>query len=370
MSENGKASVNLRGRALAAAGVALLAVGCSSGSTPSAQATPVRGAATIPVATGQAPVPSGVFDPARVAEILGPAVGTVIVNTSGGIGEGSGFVVSAEAAVSYMVTNNHVIDGARKVQVLMPDGKHFVAKIQGADPIQDIAVLRLDDPKLPRATFGDSTKVRVGQPVVAIGSPLGNQGSVTTGIISAPHRSIQAGGRNPTSLQSESLPDVLQTDAPINPGNSGGPLADAAGQVIGVNTAASTNANRIGFAIPSLIAKRIAEALIAGRKPGHPYLGVCYAGEAQALASGTTFSGFGAVVSKTLPGTPAEKAGVKAGDTIQAVDGIPLNNGQTLGGVIQLHNPGETVKITVARGGGTTDLNLTLGDRPETPGQC
>jgi putative serine protease PepD len=363
--------INLR--FAATIGLALACLACSVGPTaPSvATAAPSRGSATIPVAPASPATPAGVFDPSRVAEILGPAVGTIIVNTQTGTAEGSGFVVAGEGSVSYMLTNNHVIDAARKIQVLMPDGKHFTAKVQGTDPLQDLAVLRLDDAGLPRAVLGDSSKLRVGQAVVAIGSPLGHTGSVSAGIISALHRSIQAGSRNPSSTESENLPDVLQTDAPINPGNSGGPLADANGQVIGVNTAASTNASGIGFAIPSLIAKRIAEALIAGRKPGHPYLGICYATEAQALAGGTSFSGFGAVVSKTLAGTPAEKAGLKGGDTIQVVDGVPLNNGQTLGGVMQLHNPGDTLKITVARGSGTTDLTLTLGDRPETStGQC
>jgi putative serine protease PepD len=368
--DNGDMRINLRGLTV---GMGLVCLACSVGPTgaPAATAAPARGSATIPVAPASPAPATGSFDPSRVAEVLGPAVGTIIVNTQTGTGEGSGFVVAAEGSVSYMLTNNHVIDAARKIQVLMPDGKHFTARVQGADPLQDIAVLRLDDGGLPRAVFGDSSKLRVGQPVVAIGSPLGHTGSVSAGIISALHRSIQAGSRNPSSTESETLPDVLQTDAPINPGNSGGPLADAGGQVIGVNTAASTNASGIGFAIPSLIAKRIAEALIAGRKPGHPYLGICYATEAQALAGGTNFSGFGAVISKALPGTPAEKAGLKGGDTIEMFDGIPLNNGQTLGGVMQLHNPGDTVKVTVARGTGTTDLTVTLGDRPDTPtGQC
>jgi S1-C subfamily serine protease len=163
---------------------------------------------------------------------------------------------------------------------------------------------------------------------------------------------------------------VLQTDAPINPGNSGGPLADANGNVVGVNTAASNGANSIGFAIPSLVAKRIADALIAGRKPGHPYVGVCYSTVEDALAAGQDVKGYGVVVSRALPDTPADRAGIRSGDVIEKVDGVDLNNGQTLGGVLQLHNPGDRVRMTVVRGSGSTDLDVTLGDRPATSASC
>jgi S1-C subfamily serine protease len=288
----------------------------------------------------------------------------IIANSRVGNSEGTGFVVLSDASSSYMITNNHVIDGATKIQVLMPDGKHFPATVQGADPQGDIAVLKLPDPKLPKAEFADSTKLRVGQPVVAIGSALGNQGTVTTGIISSLHRTVTAG----TGSSSETLPDVLQTDAAINAGNSGGPLADAAGRVIGVNTAGTSNANGINFAIPSVIAKRIADALIAGRAPGHPYLGICTTSEISALARGQDFPGYGDLITKAIPGTPAEQGGLKAGDVIEKVDGVDLNNGQTLGGQLQLHNPGEQVTITVLRAGATVDVKVTLGDRPASSG--
>jgi putative serine protease PepD len=327
---------------------------------------PTPGQASIPVSETPAPSAGSSFDPVHVAQQVLPAVGLVIVNTRGGLGSGSGFVVANESGVSYMVTNNHVVDGATKVQVLMPDGRHFVADIQGTDPIQDVAVLRLNDPNLPKVDFADSTKLRVGQPVMAIGSPLGqeNQGSVTTGVISGLHRFITAGGSNPTGADSETLPDVIQTDAAINPGNSGGPLVDAAGQVVGMNTASSSNANNIGYAIPSLITKRIAEALIGGRKPGHPFLGISFEDAATALARGDSFSGYGVLVTGVSSGSAADKAGVKKGDVVQKVDGVDLNNGQTLGGFIQIHNPGDQVTLTVLRGGSTQEIKLTLGDRP------
>ncbi|HEV1992315.1 MAG TPA: trypsin-like peptidase domain-containing protein [Candidatus Dormibacteraeota bacterium] len=328
--------------------------------TPSAAATPTAVVA-IPVVS-PAPAMSAAFDPARVVRVLGPAVAEILVTQSTGTrGIGTGFVIAHERAASYLVTNNHVVAGATRVVVLMPDGKHFVAKVQGTDPIQDIAVVKVDDGSLPLAQFGDSTKLVVGQQVVAIGSPHGNQGSVTSGIISALHRTLTAtsGPRTPT----EDLPDVLQTDAAINPGNSGGPLADGDGNVIGVNTAVDATGQGIGYAIPSLIAKRIAQDLIAGRTPGHPYMGVCYQSEDAFLASGKDIPGYGVLVTSTLPGSPAAKAGLKSGDLIEKVDAVELNNGQTLGGAIQPKGPGDTVRLTILRSGATTTVPLTLADR-------
>src|SRR5262249_62079624 len=168
-------------------------------------------------------------------------------------------------------------------------------------------VLRVND-TLPVAQFADSTRLQVGQPVVAIGSPLGSQGfgSVTTGVISALHRTLTGvGGGSGTS--SENLADVLQTDAAINQGNSGGPLGDGNGRVVGMNTASSTNATGIGFAIPSAILQRVAQSLVQGKTPGHPYVGICTQPVEAALATNPNIKGYGVVVLKILPGTPAEK---------------------------------------------------------------
>jgi serine protease Do len=137
--------------------------------------------------------------------------------------------------------------------------------------------------------------------------------------------------------------------------------------VIGVNTAMDASGQGIGYAIPSLIAKRIAQDLIAGRKPGHPYMGVCYQSEDAVLASGKDIPGYGVLVTSALPGTPAAKAGLKPGDLIEKVDGVDLNNGQTLGGLIQPKGPGDTVRLTVRRDGATTVLPLTLADRSSAP---
>ena len=337
-----------------------VSVGSQASPSPSSAPTSApASSATIPT-TAQTPAGGSGFSPEKVASVVGPSVGMIIVLVKGGTALGSGFVVAASGGASFMITNNHVVAGAQTITVLMLDGRHFDAQLQGTDPVGDIAVLKLPA-ALPAATMADSRKLRVGQQVVAIGSPLGNQGSVTSGIISAVHRTITAGTNGSSS---ESLPDVIQTDAAINPGNSGGPLADADGNVVGVNTAAEKSASNIGFAIPSLIAKRIAQDLIAGKKAGHPFLGIAYATEDEAIAQGKAFNGYGVIVTRVEPGTAAEKAGLRVNDVVEKIDGTDLNNGQTLGGLLQLHAPGDRIRLTVLRGSSTQDLDATLTDRP------
>jgi S1-C subfamily serine protease len=337
----------------------------SSGAPSAPSGTP----ATQPQTSNPPPATTsgGGFDASHAAQVLGPSVGLIIATGSGsrgGTAEGSGFAFSAQSGTSYMLTNNHVISGANRVQVVMPDGRHFVGSVQGADQLNDVAVLKVND-NLPVAQFADSTRLQVGQPVVAIGSPLGSQGfgSVTSGVISALHRTLTGVGGGP-STSSENLADVLQTDAPINQGNSGGPLGDGNGRVVGMNTASSTNATGIGFAIPSAILQRVAQSLVQGKTPGHAYVGICTQSVEDALASGQDVNGYGVVVQKTLSGTPAEKAGIQGGDVIEKVDTTDLNNGQTLGGVLQLHNPGDTIKVNALRGGNSVNFSVTLGDKP------
>jgi serine protease Do len=361
---------------------ALVLAACSNqpAAAPTSSGRPQSAASASPTvgapATAAAPGPTSVgggFDAAHAAQVLGPAVGLVIAaGVSGSRGssnaEGSAFVFGAQGGASYLLTNNHVVQGARRVQVLMPDGRHFTVDVLGTDAIEDVAVLKVSE-TLPVAQLADSTKLQVGQPVVAIGSPQGSSGfdTVTVGIISALHRQLTGvGGGGGT--QPENLNDVLQTDAAINPGNSGGPLGDGNGRVVGMNTAGSTNANGIGFAIPSAVLQRVIPSLMQGKQPGHPYVGVCFRAIEDALASSPDVQGYGVVVDRALPGTPAEKAGLQTGDVIEKIDGTGLNNGQTLGGVLQVHNPGDTVKLTTLRSGSTVDLSLTLGDRPGSGG--
>lgn len=337
--------------------LAVLVAACTAGGVAGRAASP-------PVASPAAP---GIHvDAVRIAANLGPSVGEVIVARRQGSGAGSGFVIARDARSSYMVTNNHVVQDATRVQVLMPDGNSFVASLRGTDSRADIAVLQLNDPNLPIATFADSSKLRAGQEVVAIGNPLGNEGSVTAGIISALHRTISASDGGSV----ETLPDVLQTDAAINPGNSGGPLVDAESHVVGMNTAGATSATGIGFAIPSLIVKRVAEDLINGRSPGHPYLGVSVLSKEQVLMAGRTMNGFGYLVQSVVPGCPAASAGIKPGDVLESIAGTELKNGQTLGGVLQAHQVGDVVTVTVVRGPSKINLSVRLADQPTTGDSC
>jgi putative serine protease PepD len=337
--------------------VGLLVMGACSVTTSRA---PAGRSTSVTANTPPAP------DTSQVATTLGPSVAEVVIPSGRNPGLGSGFVIAHDQRSSYLVTNNHVVSGATKVQVLMPDGQVFTADIKGTDPVEDVAVLQVSNPDLPLSTFADSSKLRVGQQVVAIGNPLGNQGSVTSGIISALHRTISANDQT----SSENLPDVLQTDAAINPGNSGGPLADAAGQVVGMNVAGIEGGSGIGFAIPSRIVARIANDLIAGHKPGHPYLGIQVHTEDDLVQSGQPVKGFGDLVVSVIGGCPAAQAGIRSGDVIQSVAGTELRNGQTLGGIVQVHNPGESVPVAVLRDSSQTTLNVTLADQPASGTAC
>jgi putative serine protease PepD len=334
-------------------------------SSPRQEASPNQ---TPGQAVAPGPTSQGTFDSVRAAQVLSPSVALIIVNSSGGTAEGSGFVIQSQGGVSYLATNNHVVEGSTKVQVVMPDGRHYTANIQGNDPLEDVAVVKVAD-NLPVALFADSMRVQVGQPVVAIGSPLGSQGfgTVTVGVVSALHRQLPQVSSGSAS-KPEQLVDVMQSDAPINPGNSGGPLGDGNGHVIGMNTAGSSTAAGIGYAIPSRIVQRVAQNLIAGRSPGHPYLGVCFITIEDALAQDSSVKGYGVMVRGVAPDTPAQRAGLKNGDVIEKVDGLDLTNGQTLGGALQLHNPGDSVRLTALRAGTRVDLNTTLAERPPNGG--
>ena len=298
-----------------------------------------------------------------VAQQLVPAVGTVIANTGNGQASlGSGFVISHNRNLSYLVTNNHVISASNDLHVAMPDGQNFTATKVGADSLDDVAVLSVPSGSLPTATFGDSSQLQVGQPVVAVGSPLGNQSSVTAGVLSALHRTIQAAGEGTTP--GETLQDVLQTDASINPGNSGGPLADVQGRVIGVNVAIAGQSSNIGYSIPANLARRVAQWIITGQKVQHPFLGISYLDAIDAIESGKGFSGAGVLITAVTAGTPAAAAGFKVNDILVAINGTKIDNGQTLGGLIQDKSVDDRITCTVTRGGQTVTLTATLVERP------
>jgi S1-C subfamily serine protease len=299
-----------------------------------------------------------------VAQLLVPAVGTIIARMGGSstASLGSGFVIAQTTTVSYLVTNNHVVTGSSDLHVAMPNGDAFTATLVGTDKLDDVAVVSVPSGSLPIATFGDSSQLRVGQPVVAIGSPLGNASSVTSGVISALHRTITASGENATS--SETLEDVLQTDASINPGNSGGPLADVQGRVVGVNVAIAGSSSNIGYSIPANLARQVAGELIAHQKVQHPFLGIAYLDAIDAIEGGRGFNGPGVLVTQVTPGTPAATAGFQANDILVAIDGVGIDFGQTLGGLIQDKHDGQKIMCTVRRGGATLTLGPTLEERP------
>lgn len=319
-----------------------------------------------PVVSDTSPLHGTPGTAVEVARRLGPAVGTIIARHAAARENalGSGFVIAQNGSLSYLLTNNHVVAGAGDLRVVMPDGRNLVAQVVGTDAFDDLAVVSVPARLEPVAVFGDSDALQVGQQVIAIGSPLGNEGSVTQGVISALHRTIRAGGSG--SAQSETLQDVLQTDASINPGNSGGPLADTAGRVVGVNVAIAGNASNIGYSIPSNLAMSVARQLMAHQQVRHPFLGIQYLSAIDATLDGQGFDGPGVLVTGVQSGSPAAQAGFRSGDILQAVDGVAIDNGITLGGLIQRHRVGDRISCTVRRGGQTLTLTAVLGERPQS----
>ena len=302
---------------------------------------------------------------AAVASRVLPSVVAIRVTGSTGEGTGSGFVIDAKG---HILTNNHVVAlaaGGGTIKVVFEDGTQRDATVVGRDVSYDLAVIKTDTGSRAPLILGNSDQVVVGDPVIAIGAPLGLQGTVTTGIVSAKNRPVTAGEQGGTD---QSYINAIQTDAAINPGNSGGPLVDSAGTVIGVNsaiarvtaTAGGTGGNiGVGFAIPSNQARRTATELIDTGKAEHPVIGISlddrYDGEGVRVAGAV--AGADAPV---RPGGPADKAGVKPGDVITAIDGRPVTSPSELIVAIRAKAVGETAKLTVRRGGADRTLTVTL----------
>ena len=261
-------------------------------------------------------------------------------------GTGSGVIVSADGSV---LTNYHVIDGAEKITVRMPDGKTFVAKIVGSDQPSDLAVLKIETTNLPFLTLGNSDSVRVGDIVLAIGNPLGIGQSVTAGIISAKGRR--------TGLSDGSFEDFLQTDAPINRGNSGGALVNLVGELIGINSQILSSGQGggsigIGFSIPSNMAKSVLEQLLKDGKVHRGMLGVNIQNITEDIAKSLDLKDTkGVLVSNVRPGSSAEKAGIKQEDVILAINGEKVEDGNTLRNKVASTLPGTDIKLTVLRDG-------------------
>jgi S1-C subfamily serine protease len=285
-------------------------------------------------------------------------------------GVGSGIIYDNQG---HILTNNHVVAGAQKILVSLPDGRSFPAKLIGRDSQTDLAVVQISGSNLPVAKLGDSKKLQVGDWVVAIGNALALPGgpTVTAGVVSALDRTVQEPA-GPTS-QGPFLFDVIQTSAPINPGNSGGPLANLNGEVVGINTLVAgqaepgVQAQGIGFAIAISTAKPIADQLVATGKVIHPYMGIGYIPLNPAIAAQLGIQAKeGVVIARVVPGSPAEKAGLQVREVITEVDGTPLTGESTLAQIINEHKPGDTLTLTVLKGTQQSTVKLTLGEMPSS----
>ena len=264
--------------------------------------------------------------------------------------QGSGFVYDT---AGHIVTNYHVVQGATSISVAFPDGSKYGAKVVGTDPSSDLAVVKVNAPssKLHPLKLGDSGALQVGDGVVAIGSPFGLEGTVTTGIVSALNRDISA-------TNNFTISGAIQTDAAINHGNSGGPLLNMAGEVVGITTQieSPSGANDgVGFAVPSNTISSVVSKLAKGQKIQHPYLGVLVQSSAERS---------GAQLARVRSGSPAAGAGLKAGDVITSFAGRTIGSPGDLTSAVAAKRPGDNVAVTYVRGGKTKTVHLKLGVRP------
>ncbi|MBX5451676.1 S1C family serine protease, partial [Thermogemmatispora sp.] len=302
---------------------------------------------------------------AAIAKVQ-PAVVQINVSTaSGASGIGSGVIIDKRG---YIVTNYHVVESAQQIEVVMADGTHLTAQVAGTDPADDLAVIKINPPSnITVATLGDSSKLQVGQEVLAIGNPLGETQTVTHGIISALGRTVSEEGQG-----SAVIANAIQTDAPINPGNSGGALVDLSGNVIGIPTVAAidpefnTPANGVGFAIPSNRVRFIAQQIIATGQvthTGRAALGVRVASVTPQLAAQDNLPvDYGSLIVSVTANGPAARAGLRAGDIIVAIDGQKVTDNQTLSDILVNKSPGQTAKVTVYRGNQQLTVTVTLGE--------
>ena len=305
-------------------------------------------------------------DGAVVAIQTGAAVDSGLFSgNSGGSsgGEGTGFVISPDGVI---VTNNHVVaDANGRIEVAFSDGTKQAAKLLGRAPEYDLAVLKVDAKNLPTVKLGNSDALQVGDQVVAVGNALALEGglSVTQGIISGKGRVV------PEDETGVTLYDMLQTDAAINPGNSGGPLVNAAGEVVGINTALAGGSQNVGFAISIDSAKSVISALRDGKSVQVAFLGVETTDVTPAVAKSLDLTAkTGAVVRRVTKDAAADKAGMKANDVIVAIGGHAVSGPQDVGAEIRRYAPGDEVDVTVERGGQQVTLKVTLGARPDSVG--
>lgn len=348
---------------------ALNATGALDRTTPSAgrPAGTTVGVTNQPVSIDES---SATIDVASKASPAVVKIQTGGIDTSSGIipatGVGSGFIYDSSG---WILTNRHVVEGSETLSVELSDGRVMRGTVYGIDTLTDLAIVKVDATDLPVAPLGDSSALKVGQLVVAIGSPLGTySNSVTSGIVSAKGRSIRTD-------DGQNLNNLIQTDAAINPGNSGGPLLDAGANVVGINTAIAADSNGIGFAIPIDIAKPIMDQAVAGEELARPYMGVVYEAITRQFAEENDLpvdagalvrpgGGPGSPSPAVVPGSPADEAGIREGDIIVRINGQAIDTDHPLDATLTEFAPGDTVTIELLRDGQPVTVQLTLGTRP------
>jgi len=377
--------IGVAGGAVAGGAAAYYMVGRAMAGLPAAiraEQVSIQGQtqAQQPLPTAQPAQPSAPNEPAEpvagvntseamVAAVrqVSPAVVTVRSRAAEGAGSGSGVIVSDQG---YIITNNHVVEGASQLAVVFADSTQRQAELVGTDPLNDIAVIKVDGELPGVAAIGDAAALQPGEQVLAIGSPLGNfRNTVTAGVVSATNRSVG------------SMEGLIQTDAAINSGNSGGPLINLSGEVVGINTLVVRNemaygsaapVEGLGFAVPSTIFRNVADQLIATGEVRYPFLGISYL-----TIDGTVAAEFslpvqnGAFVqslqpgqSGVQPGSAAAQAGLRDGDIITAINGQQLDANTSLRQLLLQHRPGDTVTLTLLRDGQEQQVDVTLGERP------
>lgn len=331
-------------------------------SAPAQSALPTTAPAQ---SSGQTTLPSSDSMVAAVQKVA-PAVVTVLMQTNQGSGSGSGVIISDQG---YIITNNHVVEGASQLAVVFADNTRRAAELVGTDPLNDVAVIRVDGTLPAVAAIGNADILQPGEQVLAIGSPLGNfRNTVTAGVVSALNRSVG------------SMEGLIQTDAAINSGNSGGPLINLNGEVVGINTLVVRNEDTfgsaapvegLGFAVPSTIFRNVAEQLIANGAVRYPFLGVSYLNIDGNIAaelnlpvqSGALIQASQRGAPAIQPGTAAARAGLQEGDIITAIDGVNLDGATSLRQLLLQHKPGDTISLSFLRDGKEQSVNVTLGER-------
>jgi len=347
-----------------------------AGSSPAAQTVASATTSSSPVLQANPSAPNW----SATAGVVSPSVVAISVTGSAGSGQGSGVIFDTKG---HILTNNHVVTGAgtgSQLTVTLADKRTYAATVVGTDPSTDLAVIKLTNAPsdLKAIALGDASLLKVGDPVMAVGNPLGLAGTVTTGIVSALNRPVTTSDQSGDSTAQQSADPVvtnaIQISAAINPGNSGGALVNASGQLIGITSAIASLGSSdssssqsgnigIGFAIPVNEAKSIANQLITSGTATHPYLGV--SSKDGVVADGSAKRA-AAVLTNVVAGTPADKAGLKAGDAVIAVDGNSIDGSLSLVAQVRERTVGDTVALKVIRGGQSKDVNVTLIAKPAT----